>query len=310
LVTVAQSAQQLLRAPYAAVFLAEHAGGELVLAHAVGVADHDAMPIMYACAGRVTTDTAHPVSVQVEDPAVWTRAVCTPIVVADRLVGVLCAGGDSRWQPARHALAVLGHVASQAGIALDRASMLEDLQRLAVAKPEARLFTRDQFDRILKDEIGRATQLGVPFALMKLVLSDLDVGEAALDTTDELVQKRFSDLVLGTARRVDIVAQGARGEFFVMLSMTNLVGAQRYAERLLREIKDDATLSRLLGSPTGPEIHVGIATFPDDAVAAAQLTYAAQDAAALASDEHPVALARDLESHPSLYSRTQSNKVQ
>jgi GGDEF domain-containing protein len=309
LVAVAQSAQQLLRAPYAAVFLAEHAGGELVLAHAVGVAEPDAMPVMYACAGRISTDTAHPVSVHVDDPGVWTRAVCTPIVVADRLVGVLCAGGDDKWQPVRHSVAILGHVASQAGIALDRSSMLEDLQRLAVAKPEARLFTRDQFDRLLKDEIGRATQLGVPFALLKVVLSDLDIGESALDTTAELVQKRFSDVVLGTARRVDIVAQGARGEFFVLLSMTNLVSAQRYAERLLRDIKDDATISRLLGSPAGPEIRVGIATFPDDAVVAAQLTYAAQDAAASASDDNPVALARDLESHPA-FTGTQSHKVQ
>jgi GGDEF domain-containing protein len=189
--------------------------------------------------------------------------------------------------------------------------MLEDLQRLAVAKPEARLFTRDQFDRILKDEIGRATQLGVPFALLKLVLSDLEVGETSLDTTAELVQKRFSDLVLGTARRVDIVAQGTRGEFFVLLSMTNLVSAQRYAERLLREIKDDATISRLVGSPSGPEMRVGIAMFPDDAVGAAQLAYAAQDAAASATPDNPVACAHDLESHhPTIYTGRQSNKVQ
>ncbi|HVH31217.1 MAG TPA: GAF domain-containing protein [bacterium] len=311
LVSVAQAAQQLLRAPYAAVFLAEHAGGELVLAHAAGVADHDAMPVMYASAGRVTTDTSHPVTIQVEGPGVWTRAVCTPIVVADRLVGVLCAGGNDVRHPARHSVAVLGHVAGQAGIALDRASMLEDLQRLAVAKPEARLFTRDQFDRILKDEIGRATQLGVPFALLKLVLADLEVGETALDTTAELVQKRFSDVVLGTARRVDIVAQGTRGEFFVLLSMTNLISAQRYAERLLREIKDDATISRLVGTPSGPELRVGIAMFPDDAVGAAQLAYAAQDAAASATADDPVACAHDLESHTStIYTGRQSDKVQ
>ena len=311
LLSVAHAAQQLLRAPYAAVFLAEHAGGELVLAHAAGVADHDAMPVMYASAGRVTTDPSHPVTIHVEGDGAWTRAVCTPIVVANRLVGVLCAGGNAAWHPARHSVAVLGHVAGQAGIALDRASMLEDLQRLAVAKPEARLFTRDQFDRILKDEIGRATQLGVPFALLKLVLTDLEVGETALDTTAELVQKRFSDLVLGTARRVDIVAQGTRGEFFVLLSMTNLVSAQRYAERLLREIKDDATISRLVGSPSGPEVRVGIAMFPDDSVGAAQLAYAAQDAAASATPDNPVACAHDLEAHTAtIYTGRQSGKVQ
>src|SRR6266851_3438018 len=74
LLSVAQAAQQLLRAPYAAVFVAEHAGGELVLAHAAGVADHDAMPVMYASAGRVTTDPSHPVTIHVEGDGAWTRS--------------------------------------------------------------------------------------------------------------------------------------------------------------------------------------------------------------------------------------------
>ncbi len=311
LMTVAEAARQLLRAPHGAVFLAEQTGGDLVLAHAAGVAEHDAMPVMYACAGLVARDIANPVSVEVDEPGVWTRAVCAPIVVAGRLLGVLCAGGDGQWKPARHSVAVLGHVASQAGIALDRASLLEDLHRMVVAKPEARLFTREQFDRILRDEISRATQLGVPFALLKLVLLDLNGAESPTDTAGELVQKRFADIVLGNARRVDVVAQGGHGEFFVLLSMTNPGGAERYAERLVREIKDDATISRLLGSPSGPDLRAGIAVFPDDAVAAAELTYAAQDAAEAATAEQPVAYASDMNSHHATPSgRHQSDELQ
>src|SRR2546428_12855552 len=143
LLEVREPAQGLLRAPNGACFLTNHTAGDLDLAYAMGLSDREAAPLMRACTGKVTTDTTNPVTVEVQDEA-WMRAVCAPIMLAGRLLGILCAGGDDQWHPARHSVAVLGHMASQAGIALDRASLLENLQRLATAKPEARLFTRDQ----------------------------------------------------------------------------------------------------------------------------------------------------------------------
>ncbi len=304
LMIVVEAAQRLLQAPYSAVFLVEHAGGGLVPAYTAGLDDRDAMPIMYACADRVTKDTAQPVTLQVDEAGVWTGAVCAPIIAGGRLLGVLCTGGDAQWQPARHSVAVLGHVASQAGIALDRASLMEDLQRLAVAKPEARLYSREQFDRILRDEVTRATQLAAPFAVTKLILTDIAGSEAPGDTTAGLVHKQFADLVLTTARRIDVVAEGNRGELFVLLSMTNQTGAQKFTARLLRKLQEDATLGRLLGTAGGPAVRAGIAAFPDDAVAAAELTYAAQDAAEVTSAEHPVAFASEMDSHRATASGT------
>src|SRR2546422_8602774 len=101
----------------------------------MGLTDREAAPLMRACTGKVTTDTTNPVTVEVQDEA-WMRAVCAPIMLAGRLLGVLCAGGDDQWHPARHSVAVLGHMARQARIAPARTSLLENLQRLAKAKPE------------------------------------------------------------------------------------------------------------------------------------------------------------------------------
>src|SRR5207247_9738600 len=100
---------------------------------------------MRVCAGKVTADTTSPVTVEIQD-APWLRAVCTPIILAGRLQGILCAGGDDQWHPARHSVAVVGHVGSQAGMAVDRASLLEHLSRLSTAEPEVGRLTRSEFD--------------------------------------------------------------------------------------------------------------------------------------------------------------------
>jgi GGDEF domain-containing protein len=298
LVTVTKAAQQLLRAPHGAVFLANASDGELDSAYTGGLAERDTLPVMRACASEVRR-TADPFTVEVDGLAVLARALCAPIVVGDRLLGVLCAGGDNEWHPARHAVAVLGHVASQAGIALDRVSLLEDLKRVSAAKPDARLFTRDQLDQILRDELARATQLGMPCTLLKLILtvSEDDTPEGPTPPSDR-VHRRAAELVQTIVRRADVVAQGTPGELFVLLSMTNLTGAKKFVTRLLRELKTDPTLAKLLGR-SKPDVRVGIALFPEDGVSAAELIYAAQNAVESADPDKPVISAHDLHPHHS-----------
>src|SRR5207245_5788534 len=113
-------------------------------------------------------------------------------------------------------------VGGRGGVARGRASLLQSLRRLAAAKPEARLFTRDQFDNILSDEIKRATQLGTPFAILNLVLED---------TTTDPVHKRFTESVLGTIRRADIVDQSDRGALLVMLSLATHAISKKFITR-------------------------------------------------------------------------------
>jgi len=295
LVLAAEAARQLLRAPYGGVFVSDHVGGEMVAAHTAGVSDREAGLILEACSQRVTKDSADPVPVQVDTDGVWTRAICAPIVVGDRLLGVLAAGGDGQWEPARHSVAILGQVASQAGIALDRATLLEDLQRLASVKPEARVFDQQQFERILRHEISRATQSSAPFAVLKLALYNVTNPEHNDETTADLAGRRFAYLVLNAVRRADIIAQTARGEMFVLLSMANLAAAGKFAARLSDQVSTDATMAQILDSKGAPDVRAGIAMFPEDAVTAAELAFAAQNAFDSADTNRSVVYAHELE---------------
>ncbi len=286
LIAVSEAARRLLQAPYGAVFLAVDSDGELATAYTSGLSDGEAKPVMRTCADRLAKDTSKPITLTVDEGGAWTKAVCAPLIAGERLLGALCVGGAGEWQAARHSLAVLGHVASQAAIALDRAFLSQDLQRLATAKPQARLYSQEQFDRFLRDEITRATQLGVPLALVQLRPPE--------DPQADLLQK-LADVVLGAIRRADLVAQAEQGELFVLLSMTDLGGAEKFAKRLLRQFREDAGLGRLLDGRATRGVRVGIATFPDDAVASAELSYAAQNAVESADDNHPIVCAGDLE---------------
>lgn len=288
LIAVSEAARRLLQAPYGAVFLAVDSDGDLTTAYTAGLSDGEAKPIMHTCAKKLAKDASKPITLTIEGGA-WTKVVCAPLIAGERLLGALCVGGAGEWQAARHSLAVLGHVASQAAIALDRAFLSQDLQRLATAKPQARLFSQEQFDRFLKDEITRATQLGVPLALVQLRPPE--------NPKADLLQK-LAEVVLGAVRRADVVAQAEQGELFVLLSMTDVGGAEKFAKRLLRQLREDEDLSPLLDSRSPRGVRVGIATFPDDAVAAAELSYAAQNALDSADGDHTIVHARDLEADP------------
>jgi GGDEF domain-containing protein len=276
LATVAEAVRQLLAAPCAAVFLASLHEGEFTPALVTGADETEAAAVLRACAARITGATSGPAQVEVADEGPWTRAVCVPVAVGDRLLGILAAGGNQQWEPARTALATLGHVATQAGLALDRAALLEDLQRLALAKPDARLYSRDQFDHLLLQEVSRATQLGVPFAVLALHCPLIAARTATEEV--ELAHRRWTTLVLEAARRVDVVADNGPGSVLVLLALTNPSGARTFAARLVEAIRTDATLQRLLDADGPVEVYAGIAVFPDDAVTAAELLHGALDA--------------------------------
>ncbi len=189
-----------------------------------------------------------------------------------RPIGAVCAGGDENWTCADSALRALANIADQGGVALERASLLEDLQRLALADPTARLYPRDQLDRILRDEVKRAAQLEVPFALLKLRIA------TSISGGSQFLPKHLATRILESARRVDVVAQGEEGEFFILLPMTNIEAAERFAVELRQRLAEDATAVRLAARPGALDIRIGIAIFPTDAATGPELSYAAGSA--------------------------------
>ncbi len=296
--TIVEAAQQQMDAPSSAIFLYESLGRGLTLARVRGITAEESGPIMRACADRLGEHSTEAVLVETPDGGLWTRGVCMPIVAAGRLIGAICAGGDKAWTYRDQALSGFVNIADQAGVALERAYLQEDLQRLALADPTARLYSQDQLGQILREEVRRATQLAVPFVLMKLkVLSLANISTSLGEAAAELFLKRAGAIILESARRVDVVAQGADGVFFVMLPMMNGDAAKKFATELQGRLWEDATAARLLSAPHGPDSRAGIAVFPNDAQTAQGLYVAADGKLEAAEVSDPSVYAREPTPH-------------
>lgn len=289
---VTEAAREQLRAPFAAVFLSTPAGGALSVAHARGITLTNVAPVLDTCASAIAAGRRS--GRQEIAESVWQRALYAPIAAGDRLIGVLCAGGTEAWESTEED--ALTGIADQGGTALERAYLLEDLQRLATANPVAHLFSRDQLDRVIRAEVARASQLGAPFALLKLTLDGIaGTGDRAGDSTMvDLVHRRAAAIVLEAARRVDVVAEAGRGEFFVLLAMTNRDAARKFAVEVHQRLRADAVAWRLLGSASGLDCRIGIAIFPDDAATGPELHFAAQKALEVAHDARRIVSAHEL----------------
>ena len=279
---ITEAAQQQMNAPFSAVFLYERLGKGLSLAHARGLGADEAAPMMHACAERLAEGFTQPAMMQAPDDSRCTRGVCAPIVASGRLLGAACAGGDDAWAARDEAGQGLGSIADQGGVALERAYLLEDLQRLALADPTARLYPREQLDRILRDEVKRAAQLKAPFTLLKLRSA------APITAASQLLRKHLATKILESARGVDVVAQGEEGEFFVLLPMTDVEVAERFAVGLRKRLDEDAAALRLAPRPGALDIRIGIAAFPTDATTGPELSYAAESALAAANGSIPI----------------------
>src|SRR2546426_4818284 len=110
----------------------------------MGLTDREAAPLMRACTGKVTTDTTNPVTVEVQDEA-WMRAVCAPIMLAGRLLGILCARGGNQTKPAPHPGAMLGQKATKARNSHHRAPLPGKPQRLSPAQARDPPIDQDPF---------------------------------------------------------------------------------------------------------------------------------------------------------------------
>lgn len=296
---MAESARQQMAAPYGAVFMYDHVGGGLSLAHMQGLPPGETRAVMYTCEYRLTERTSVPLSIDTSEAAVWTRALCAPIRVTNRLVGVVCAGGGSEWWHVESAPRILSNIADQGGIALQRVYLLEDLQRLALADPAARLFSQEQLGRILLEEVKRARQLGAPCALLKVQLAGLPELSSRLgEATTDLLVKRAAAVILDSARRVDMqvgqVAHGPGATFSIVLPMTTTDAARKFAAKLRDRLAQDDTVARLLAAPKGLDSLIGIAIFPDDAATMDELHAATQRALDAANAGRPVVLAGEI----------------
>ena len=227
---------------------------------------------------------AKPESFLVDNDALRTLAA-VPLVVQDKLLGVLAVGqGQPRDFTKRETARIhsIGHMSS---MALQNAVFHQELERLSITDRLTELYNHGYFQQRLEEELSLARRHGNELALL---LFDIDYFKRFNDRfghpKGDLVLKAVGRVVKSVARFEDAVARYGGEEFVIVAPNTGKESAAALAERIRSAIESEV----FEGDEEEPEVtktvSIGVATFPGDAETQAELIEAADQALYRAKD--------------------------
>jgi diguanylate cyclase (GGDEF)-like protein len=191
-------------------------------------------------------------------PGNYPSTLAVPLIVEERVVGVLMVQSVLRDAYDEHHLAVLTTIAQQAAVAIENARNY----RMATVDSLTGVSLRDYFFQRVKEEHHRASRYSSRFALLMI---DLDGFKAINDAFGHQVGDRYLSLlgmeIRTHLRSADIACRYGGDEFCVLLPETGFEGARTIAERLRHAV---ANLSiELDGESAATTASIGMAIFPE-----------------------------------------------
>lgn len=194
------------------------------------------------------------------------------------LVGVLSiarAGGD--FTDAERDL--FAYLASQSAVSIENADLHERVKREAVTDELTGLFNLRHFHDALEGEAERNRRFGAEVGIVMLDLDDFKfVNDTYGHQQGDLVLIEVARVLRDLSREIDAPARYGGEEMAIILPQTDLLGAERLAERM-RSAISDAEIRRLDGRGTfRVTASFGVASIPESA-ADGERVVAAADAA-------------------------------
>ena len=185
-------------------------------------------------------------------------ALVVPLVIEDRVIGVLSVQSRKHRAYDGHQLAVLATIAQQAAVAIENARHYE----MATVDSLTGLFLRDYFFRRLAEEYRRVGRYGGNLAMLMI---DVDGFKAINDLYGHLAGDHYLQAVGGAIgerlRGADLACRYGGDEFCLLLPETDLEGARAIAERLRHSISRMAV--EVDGQLLRTTVSIGLATFRD-----------------------------------------------
>jgi diguanylate cyclase (GGDEF)-like protein/PAS domain S-box-containing protein len=158
-----------------------------------------------------------------------------PLLFEDTLLGILWI-----WSPflTEADLSVMSTFAQQVGSALKRAQLFQEIHSLALTDPLTGLQNRRSLFNLGRIEFARSSRLYRPFSCLML---DIDHFKQFNDTyghpTGDQVLWQVAECAKRSIREVDLIGRYGGEEFLFFLPETDLLTAQRVAERLRASIE-------------------------------------------------------------------------
>ncbi|TYO99554.1 diguanylate cyclase (GGDEF)-like protein [Geothermobacter ehrlichii] len=192
--------------------------------------------------------------------------VAIPLVVKQRLVGVLNLHKIETDAFSGEELKLLQAIANQAAISIDNSQLFEKARDLSNTDELTGLANRRHFQMILKREAAQARRFHSHFSL---IMADIDHFKAFNDThghlKGDIVLKKVADILLQNTRGIDLVGRFGGEEFVILLPKTDKAGAEAAAEKLRSHILAENFPGEEKSQPGGClTLSLGIAEYPGD----------------------------------------------
>ena len=246
-----EAAQQLTDADAAALILTSEPSGDLQTAAALG----DPPPAAVESLARSIFAARAP-GERRDLPAPLRGALAVPLWIDREMTGVLGVWTRCPEALRPRRLELLGTVAQQAAVALERARHFE----AASTDSLTGLARRDGFFQRVHAEFERARRYGGDFALMML---DIDRFKGINDTHGHLAGDAYlmevGSVVAGRLRAADVACRFGGDELALLLPETDRKGAAQYAERLRRDLA--ALRVPYAEAEIGSSVSIGVATY-------------------------------------------------
>jgi len=179
-----------------------------------------------------------------------------PLIVGDRVAGVLTAGSRRVRHFTAEDTAVLQRLASQASVALENARLHSNLEALSLTDPLTGLPNRRRLQIHLDKEVAAARR-GRELAV---VIFDIDDFKHYNDTLGHLagddLLRAFAQILDDESRAMNLVARYGGDEFVSVFSDESIDGARLYIQRVSERVATDEILA-----PRRITVSIGLAEF-------------------------------------------------
>lgn len=211
--------------------------------------------------------------------------ICLPIVGGNLLMGVLHIRRRHPDAFTPEDIQLAQALTYQFGLAMQRASLFEQVNRLSITDPMTGLYNYRKMTRDLDREIVRSRRYHHPFSF---IMADIDHFKVVNDThghpVGDLMLRAVADAFQSEKREVDRVYRYGGEEFSMLLPETDWPEAYEFAEKMRRKIESLDVPVNGGGERVGATISMGVASFNEDYSHLDEIVSAADEALYMAKE--------------------------
>jgi diguanylate cyclase (GGDEF)-like protein len=206
--------------------------------------------------------------------------IIIPLKAKNRVNGIIVADNFITHEPiTKDDIRMLTMLANQAGLAIENSQLFELTVERAHSDYLTNLWNHGYFQLLLQSELEKAKVTKNPLTLIMIDIDDFKIYNDTLGhQAGDKILKSMASLLRNQSRKMDLVCRYGGEEFTIILPHTDKKEAFLIAERIRMDIQKYPFLNYETFPNKKLTVSLGIATFPENGLLAADLITASDKA--------------------------------